>query len=36
MEEYILGEYGTYGKIRAIKGIYYAQIRVSMPKYGQI
>ena len=28
-------EYGTYGKIRAIKGKY-AQIRVTKPKYSQI
>ena len=32
---HIWGEYGTYGKIRAIKGKY-AQIRVIKPKYSQI
>ena len=30
-----MGEYDTYGKIRAIKGKY-AQIRVIKPKYSQI
>ena len=33
--EYILGEYGSHGKIRAIKGKY-AQIGVIKPKYSQI
>ena len=32
---HILGEYGTYDKIMAIKGKY-AQIRVIKPKYSQI
>ena len=38
IEEYIYmyrGEYGTYGKFRAIKGKY-AQIRVTRPKCSQI
>ena len=30
-----MGEYGTYGKIRAIEGIY-TQIRVIKPEYSQI
>ena len=32
---HIYGEYGIFGKIRAIKGKY-AQIRVMKPKYSQI
>ena len=32
---HIYGEYGIFGKIRAIKGKY-AQIRVMKPKYNQI
>ena len=32
---HIEGDYGTYGKIRVIKGKY-VQIRVFKPKYSQI
>ena len=35
MHIHVYDEYGTYAKIRAIKGKY-AQIRVIKPKYSQI